>query len=130
MIWQAVKGLAKVLVGAYTTRADQATQLKLALNETAQRDRHNQTTLIRTAMSVKVFWWIWAMFAFPLAGWWVLVMVDTMTPPTVLNMGIPMLPETIRPYADQIFNNVFYSGVAVGATQSVVRGILSVATRK
>lgn len=130
MIIKAIKGALQVLIGAYTTRVDQATQLKLALNETVKSDQRNRASIIQTAMSVRVFWWIWAMFALPLAAWWSLVMLDTMTPAHVLNLRIPMLPDTIKPYADQIFNNIFYSGVALGTTQSVVRGVLTLIASK
>jgi len=121
-----VTNVFKVLIGAYTKRADQATQLRVAEMDVDKVEMRQRASIIRTAMSVKVFWVVWAMFAFPLGGWWCLVMLDTATPAHVLNMGIPMLPDTIRPYADQIFNSIFFSGAGVAGTQSIVRGVLNV----
>lgn len=128
--WGFITGIFKVLIGAYNKRADQATQLRVAEMDVAKVEMKTRASVIRTAMSVKAFWWAWAAFAFPLGVWWALVMLDTMTPAHVLNMGIPMLPDTIRPYADQIFNSIFYSGAGVAGTQSVVRGVLNVMAAK
>lgn len=121
-----VTNVFKVLIGAYTKRADQATQLKLDLIDTAKVDMRAKSAVIRKAMSAKPFWVAWSLFAFPLGGWWLLVMIDTATPPEFLNLGIPMLPGTVKPYADMIFNSIFYSGAGVAGSQSIVRGILNV----
>jgi hypothetical protein len=130
MIWTVITGLFKVLIGAYEKRTDQAHELKLDLIETDRLDMKNRSMIIQKAMSVKTFWFAWALFAFPLGFWWCAVMLDTMTPPEWLDMGIPMLPQTIRPYADLIFNSLFYSGAGVAGTQSVVRGVLNVVSNK
>lgn len=82
-----------------------------------------EADIIMRAMSHNVFWVVWGLFAVPLGLWWALVMLDTMTPPELLSLGIPALPQTIVPYADQIFNNIFYSGAVVGITQIVSRAI-------
>lgn len=125
IVWKFMTGLFKVFIGAYEKRAGQAAQLKLDLLDVAKTDMSNRASIIKTAMSVKTFWIAWGLFAFPLGFWWALVMIDTTIPARYLNIGVPMLPETIKAYADLIFNSIFYSGAGVAGTQSVVRGILS-----
>lgn len=134
------------LIGAYNKRVDSAHQLEivrinadsqreqvLAVNQTARMKaeleaqtaaERTQASVIKHAMSHQVFWWVWALFAIPLGMWWALVMLDTMTPPHILSLRIPTLPASIQPYADQIFNNVFYSGAAVGGVQILGRALV------
>lgn len=130
MIWRIVKGVFKVVIGAYEKRADQATQLRIAEIDAEKLDARNRASLIRSAMSFKIFWVVWAMCAVPSGAWYALVMIDTMTPAHMLNMGIPMLPVSIKPYFDMVFNSVFYSGAAVGSVQTVVRGVLNFAANR
>lgn len=125
MIWGLVAALGKQLVGMANKRSDQQHQLNLELVGMQRESNATKAAQISHAMSFKVFWVAWALFAFPCGLWFAVVMVDTMTPPDVLNMGVPMLPATIKPYFDLVVDNLFYSGGAVGIAQVGLRGILS-----
>jgi len=73
--------------------------------------------LISQGMQTRIFWFVWGLFAVPLGCWWALVMIDTMVP--FIHLGIPDLPETIRPWANTIFNSIFISGVGLSAVTVV-----------
>lgn len=62
----------------------------------------------------KVFWSVWALFAVPLGLWFAAVNLDSLF---LFSGNIPDLPPSVRPWADQIFNNLFWTGGGVaGAT--------------
>lgn len=75
----------------------------------------------REAMNHPVFWWVWSMFAVPLAFWWALVMLDTAL--TAVSWGIPDLPESVKPWASTIFKSIFGSGGAVAGIQTIAGAI-------
>lgn len=127
--------LGSALIGYHNKKANADHAITLARIESdtsAERVRaelagvlaHRQTGLIKSAMSHSIFWVVWGLFAIPLGLWWALVMIDTMTPAHVLSLRIPALPPSIVPYADQIFNNVFYSGAGMGAIQLLGRAVM------
>lgn len=75
-----------------------------------------QSGVVTTGMQTGgwVFWSVWALFAVPLGIWWAAVMIDSTWS---FAWSVPDLPMSVRPWADQIFNNIFYSGAGLaGAT--------------
>lgn len=75
--------------------------------------------LTQTAMGHKVFWIVWSIFAFPLAIWWALAMAGTVRPLQGLVPVVEALNVVLKPYADQIFATIFYSGAGVAGLQTL-----------
>lgn len=94
--------------------------------ELANNWLREQSTTQRMQMSFFMFWVVWSMFAVPLGGWWCAVMLDTTFN---FGWGVSNLPMTIKPWADQIFNSLFYSGLTgagLQTTSSLVSKALSI----
>lgn len=76
----------------------------------------------REAMKSRVFWWIWAAFAAPVAFWFGAVCVDSVF---LFSGQIADLPPSVKPYATDIIRSIFGSGAAVASVQllsSAIRG--------
>ena len=88
--------------------------------ETVQNWTNRQAQVVQTQMQTKMFWRVWALFAVPLGIWWAMVMADTaFSFPFV----VPDLPEAIKPWANQIFNSIFYSGGGVAGAQLLASAV-------
>ena len=74
----------------------------------------------QTAMRQPIFWYVWAFFAVPLGIWWSAVMLDTAFD---FSFIVHDLPPSVRPWADQIFNNLFYAGGGVAGAQVIASAI-------
>lgn len=74
----------------------------------------------QAAMQSRVFWWIWAAFAAPLAFWFGAVCLDTVF---LFSGEIADLPPSVKPYAAQIFAAVFGSGAGVAGAQAIATAI-------
>ena len=86
----------------------------------AVRDQHAMTTqasVITAGMQNKMFWVAWSIAALPMAAWFGWGMLDTLT-----NGALPdvaEIPPGLKPYADAVWQNIFYTGAAVaGATSA------------
>lgn len=84
----------------------------------ALRDQHAMTTqasVITAGMQHKMFWVAWSIAALPMAAWFGWGMLDTL-----FNGALPdvaTIPPGLKPYADAVWQNIFYTGAAVaGAT--------------
>ena len=76
----------------------------------------------REAMKSRVFWWIWAAFAAPVAFWFGAVCVDSVF---LFSGQIADLPPSVKPYATDIIRSIFGSGAAVASVHmlsSAIRG--------
>lgn len=74
------------------------------------------------AMKSRVFWWIWAAFAAPVAFWFGAVCIDSVF---LFSGQIADLPPSVKPYATDIIRSIFGSGAAVASVQllsSAIRG--------
>lgn len=74
------------------------------------------------AMKSRVFWWIWAAFAAPVAFWFGAVCVDSVL---LFSGHIADLPPSVKPYATDIIRSIFGSGAAVASVHllsSAIRG--------
>ncbi|WP_420415301.1 hypothetical protein [Roseibium sp.] len=74
----------------------------------------------QTAMQSRVFWWTWALFAVPLGVWWATICLDTVF---LFSGEIDDLPDSVKPYANQIFAAVFGSGAGVASLQAISSAI-------
>jgi hypothetical protein len=72
------------------------------------------------AMSHWPFWAAWMTFALPLGMWWAAVMFDT-----VFGFAgdVADLPESVRPWANDIFTSLFWTGTGMAATQVVSKAL-------
>lgn len=76
------------------------------------------SSVVVAAMNHNIFWYAWAIAAFPSVGWYALAMVDTAFP----GHGLPtvaIIPDTIKPYFDTVFGNIFWTGAAGFGVQTV-----------
>jgi hypothetical protein len=71
-----------------------------------------------TAMGHRIFWVVWALFALPLACWWALAMGGTVHGLRDWLPVVDALNAVIRPYADRIFDLVFYTGAGMAGAQT------------
>lgn len=97
---------------AETTKRETALAI---INERREASQQRGAT-VRTGMGHKPFWVAWSLFAWPLGVWWLAVMIDTMF---LLPGSVPDLPNSIRPWADTIFENIFLPG-AIAASATVI----------
>lgn len=74
------------------------------------------------AMNHRIFWVVWGLFAVPLATWWAWGMGNTIF--VGVFPHVAEIPETMRPYADAIVANVFYTGGGMAIASSIVRAWL------
>lgn len=74
----------------------------------------------QTAMQSRFFWYTWLLFAAPLGIWWALVNLDSAFD---LPIVVHDLPDSVKPYANQIFNAVFGSGAGVASIQAISSAI-------
>jgi hypothetical protein len=77
--------------------------------------------LQKTAMQYKVFWVAWSLAALPMAAWFGWGMLDTLT-----NGWLPdvaAIPAGLKPWAQAVWDNVFYTGAAAAGVQGVATTI-------
>ncbi|QUS59186.1 hypothetical protein [Pseudovibrio brasiliensis] len=62
-------------------------------------------------------WWVgWSLFALPLGLWWCHVLLDTAFS---FSWQVDDLPDSVRPWANEVFYSIFGSGVGGAALQSI-----------
>lgn len=93
--------------------------------ESVQR-QHAQTVaanVVMAGMQHKAFWIPWLIAAIPTSLWYGWGMLDSLC-----NGALPdvaALPPQLLRYADVVFNNIFYSGAALGGAQMIATAIRS-----
>jgi len=70
-----------------------------------------RASVIQTGMQSKVFWVPWFMAAFPLATWFALGLLDSIT--NGATPDVAALPPQLKEYADAVWGSLFVSGGAV-----------------
>lgn len=118
----------KAFLGFVQQRSADAKNAAIQQAKENRANRDTSASLIKTAMAHKVFWVAWGLFAIPLGAWWSLVVIDSMIPAHILNLQVPDLPDSIKPWAQQIFDNIFLSGATVGGVQIASRAATTIAT--
>lgn len=74
----------------------------------------------QVAMQSRIFWWVWAAFAAPLAFWFGAICLDSVF---LFSGAIADLPPSVKPYASQIFAAVFGAGGGVAGLQAIASAI-------
>ncbi len=77
--------------------------------------------VVRAGMRHKAFWVPWLIAAVPTAAWFGWGMLDSL-----FNGALPdvaALPPQLKQFADTVWNNIFYSGAGVAATQIAARAM-------
>ncbi|WP_353640755.1 hypothetical protein [Mesorhizobium sp. WSM2239] len=102
--WQQIKADAKN--DADRIRAD----VEIKRLETSLETLKENAGVIKKAMDFKVFWIPWLMAAVPVAAWFAWGMADS-----IANGALPdvaELPPQLKEYADVVWQNIFFTGVA------------------
>lgn len=84
-------------------------------------DRRNRRDVIVAAMQFRMFWIAWSIAAIPLSVWFGWGVLDSLT-----NGALPdvaELPPQLKAYADTVWNNIFYAGVAGAGVQLVASAV-------
>jgi hypothetical protein len=87
-----------------------------------------QRDVITSGMQFRVFWVAWALAALPMAAWFGWGMLDTLT-----NGALPdvaSIPLGLKPYADTVWQNIFYTGAAGAIAQGTTSTIAKVLSAK
>lgn len=112
-----------ILLPAFKAWLENRNNIETTRRETALRTidermeaRRQRAETVRTAMGHKPFWVAWSLFAWPLGLWWAAVMLDTTFS---FAWSVPDLPDSIRLWANTIFDNIFLSGAGVAAATIV-----------
>lgn len=119
-MWTFLFGLINPLSRIFRTidaKIENETERQRIKSEAISRYTETMATTHRTAMGFKVFWIAWSLFAIPLGAWWAMVMFDTMF--NFVDWQIPDLPQSVRPWANTIFENLFLSGAGGAAAQAI-----------
>lgn len=123
-------GLMAELRGALSDwKAAQTDQQRIAAKERVDTLQQmvalsqQQAGVITTAMQSPVFWFVWALFAVPLGLWWAAVVLDSLF---LFSGRIADLPPSVKPYADRIFDNVFWTGGGVAGAAVLGKAVTSV----
>lgn len=96
--------------------------------DTAVRINAQQADVIKAGMAYKVFWVVWAIAAVPMAAWFGWGMLDTLANGALPDVAV--IPPGLAPYADAVWQNVFYTGAAGAITQGVATTIAKVLKAK
>jgi hypothetical protein len=100
-----------------TTRRDVA----LKTLDARMDARRQRAATVQKGMGHWPFWVAWSLFAWPLGLWWVAVMLDTTF---AFGWAVPDLPNSIRPWANTIFENIFLPGAGVAAATIVAKAVV------
>lgn len=116
-----------ILLPAFKAWLENRNNIETTRRETALKTidermeaRRQRAETVQTAMGHKPFWVAWSLFAWPLGLWWAFVIADTIF---VFDWNVPDLPNTIRPWANTIFENIFLPGAGVAAATIIGKAI-------
>lgn len=99
----------KDVLGYFERKADNDTE-RLRISET------NRSLVMQSAMSHSMFWVAWGIAAVPMAAWFGWGMLDTLLNGALPNVAV--IPPGLKPYAETVWSNIFWTGGVV-ATASV-----------
>jgi len=91
--------------------SDNPVELERIRAEAATKLIEARASVIQTGMQSKVFWVPWFMAAFPLATWFALGLLDSIT--NGATPDVAALPPQLKEYADAVWGSLFVSGGAV-----------------
>lgn len=96
--------------------------------DAAVRINAQQADVIKAGMAYKVFWVVWAIAAVPMAAWFGWGMLDTLANGALPDVAV--IPPGLKPYADAVWQNVFWTGAAGAVVQGAATTIAKALTRK
>ena len=101
-------------------KIDNETERQKVTAAVVQRYVETESENRQAAMQSRVFWWVWAAFAAPVAFWFGAICIDSVL---LFSGQIADLPPSVKPYATQIFSAIFGSGAAVAGAQAIATAI-------
>ena len=101
-------------------KMDNETERQKVTASVVQRYVEAESENRQAAMQSRVFWWVWAGFAAPLAFWFGAICLDSVF---LFSGQIADLPPSVKPYASQIFAAVFGTGGGVAGLQAIASAI-------
>lgn len=118
--------LAEALFGFATKRVDaQLERARIQSNVDIEKLRHDAelagraADVIKTGMQTRIFWFVWVIAAVPMAAWFGWGMLDTL-----FNGALPdvaVIPAGLKPYADAVWQNLFYTGAIAASAETVAK---------
>ncbi|PZP65764.1 MAG: hypothetical protein DI604_23525 [Delftia acidovorans] len=114
------KGALNRILDTIDKRVDGETERQQIIGDAVKHYVETDAQLRATAMQSRIFWWVWAAFAAPVAFWFGAICLDSVF---LLSGHIADLPASVKPYATQIFSAIFGSGAAVAGLQAVASAI-------
>ncbi|KZL18166.1 hypothetical protein PsAD37_03921 [Pseudovibrio sp. Ad37] len=101
-------------------RTDSETDRQKLRSVAIERHLSYEAERRQTAMGWRIWWAVWSLFAVPLGIWFAHVVLDTA-------FGFPWqvadLPDSIKPWGNDIFFSIFGSGVSAAAIQTITGAI-------
>lgn len=85
-------------------------EIAIKSGEIALADREQNADVIKTAMKTRIFWVVWSIAAVPTALWYGWGMMDSLF--NGILPDVAALPPQLKEYADTVWQNIFYTGVA------------------
>lgn len=103
------------VLGALAQRADNETKRQqIEATREATIAGYSRDVVV-AGMAHRMFWVAWSIAAIPLAAWFGLGMIDTLL--NGAGPDVAIITPGLRPFADIVWQNIFYSGAGVaGAT--------------
>jgi hypothetical protein len=115
-------GLAGKFSDASIARQEIAGRVNMEALRAQVQVASQQRDIIVSAHGYRVFWVAWALAAVPMAAWFGWGMLDTLT-----NGWLPdvaTIPTGLKPYADTVWENIFFTG-AIGAVAQGAAGVIA-----
>lgn len=109
-------------------RTSEETERERIRSAREQNESNNRRDVVVAAMQHKMFWVPWSIAAIPTALWYGWGMMDT-----ALNGALPdvaSIPPGLEPWAQTVWNNIFYTGAGVAAAGTVGSAIAQVIRRR
>lgn len=117
--WLTGGTLARILT-TVDHKIDNETERQKVTADVVKRYVEAESESRQVAMQSRIFWWVWAAFAAPLAFWFGAICLDSVF---LFSGAIADLPPSVKPYASQIFAAVFGAGGGVAGLQAVASAI-------
>jgi len=115
------------VLGYLQNKSNNAVQLE-QINATKQAALSaTSASIILGAQGHKTFWFWFSAFVAPLAFWWIAIFINTIFAKLTGSWGIGEIPPQLVPWAQIIFQNIFYAGAGVAGTSILATAGVAVA---
>lgn len=82
-----------------------------------------RSSVVKAGMQHRIFWVAWGMAALPLAAWFGWGCLDSTIANGAILPDVATLPPQLKAYADVVWENIFYSGAALGVGTEIAGAI-------